>query len=256
MYNDHTYKTIIRSVVGSTLHGINNEDGTEDRDEMGVCIEPIEAQMGLSSFEQHIYRSAVVRSGGDHNARSMKGDLDLTIYSLRKFMKLALKGNPSILALFFAPVPMVLTEEGKELQALAPCVVSKRAGRAFLGYMEAQRGRLAGERGSAHGKPRPELVEKYGYDTKYACHIIRLALQGIELLSRGTLQLPMFHEHRDLCMDVRNGCFELKEVLDRANYLKGMLEGLLKETCLPEHPNERRVEQWLVEKYSNHWGCK
>jgi hypothetical protein len=30
---------IIRSLVGSTIHGLQLE-GTDDRDEMGVCIEP------------------------------------------------------------------------------------------------------------------------------------------------------------------------------------------------------------------------
>ena len=32
---------ILRSVVGSTVHGLSNP-GTDDRDEMGVCIEPKE----------------------------------------------------------------------------------------------------------------------------------------------------------------------------------------------------------------------
>ena len=50
--------TILRGLVGSTVHGLNVNDGIEDRDEMGVCVEPLEAAMGLwSPFEQFIYRS-------------------------------------------------------------------------------------------------------------------------------------------------------------------------------------------------------
>jgi hypothetical protein len=44
--------TILRAVVGSTVYGINIGDGQEDRDEMGVCIEPIEEAMGRS-VKQH-----------------------------------------------------------------------------------------------------------------------------------------------------------------------------------------------------------
>jgi uncharacterized protein len=32
---------VLRSVVGSTVHGLSNP-GTDDRDELGVCIEPKE----------------------------------------------------------------------------------------------------------------------------------------------------------------------------------------------------------------------
>jgi hypothetical protein len=78
-------------------------DGIEDRDEMGICVEPLEEAMALwAPFEQFIYRSAAEREGRE-NARSVAGDLDLTIYSLRKWMRLALKGNPTILLLLFTP---------------------------------------------------------------------------------------------------------------------------------------------------------
>ncbi len=93
--------TILRGLVGSTAHGLNVNDGIEDRDEMGICVEPLEGAMALwAPFEQSIYRSAAEREGRD-DARSTAGDLDLTIYSLRKWTRLALKGNPTIMLLLF-----------------------------------------------------------------------------------------------------------------------------------------------------------
>jgi hypothetical protein len=71
--------TILRGLVGSTVHGLNVNDGIEDRDEMGICVEPLEEAMALwAPFEQFIYRSAAEREGRE-NARSIAGDLDLTI---------------------------------------------------------------------------------------------------------------------------------------------------------------------------------
>ena len=45
--------TILRGLVRSTVHGLHVNDGIEDRDEMGVCVEPFENAMTLGEpFEQ------------------------------------------------------------------------------------------------------------------------------------------------------------------------------------------------------------
>jgi hypothetical protein len=49
--------TILRGLAGSTVRGLNVNDGIEDRDEMGVCVEPLEDAMALwEPFQQFIYR--------------------------------------------------------------------------------------------------------------------------------------------------------------------------------------------------------
>jgi predicted nucleotidyltransferase len=93
--------TILRVPAGSTLHGLN-VPGTDDSDEVGVCVENIDAAIGFSEFEQYIYRTAAEREG-KHDAPSQAGDLDLTIFSLRKFLRLAMQGNPQILQCLFVP---------------------------------------------------------------------------------------------------------------------------------------------------------
>src|SRR5437868_210265 len=45
--------TILRATVGSTLHGLALA-GADDRDEMGVCLEPREYVIGLRQFEQWV----------------------------------------------------------------------------------------------------------------------------------------------------------------------------------------------------------
>lgn len=87
--------TVLRGLVGSSVHGLVL-DGTDDRDEMGVCVEPRRYVLGFGKFEQWVYRSAAEREG-DAGARSCAGDLDLNMYSLRKWARLALQGNPTVL---------------------------------------------------------------------------------------------------------------------------------------------------------------
>src|SRR5215470_12879681 len=104
---------ILRAVVGSTVHGLANP-GTDDRDEMGVCVEPREYVLGLRPFEHWVYRT---RAEGEPSG---PGDLDLTIYGLRKYCRLVAKGSPTVLLLLFLGEQHVLerTTLGGELQAL------------------------------------------------------------------------------------------------------------------------------------------
>jgi hypothetical protein len=109
------------------VHGLSNP-GTDDRDEMGVCIEPPEYILELRRVEHCVARTQ------PEGSPSGPGDVDLTIYGLRKLASLARKGSPTVLLLFFIRGDDVLeqSELGVELQALAPAFLSARTGRAFL----------------------------------------------------------------------------------------------------------------------------
>lgn len=252
-------RTILRAVVGSTVHGLNVLDGIEDRDEMGICIEPINEAMGVRApFEQFIYRSAAEREGR-HDAPSQAGDLDLTIYSLRKYVRLALKGNPTILLLFFVPNDMILVSDarGAQLRELAPKIISREAGKAFLGYLQAQRQRLLGERGNGgHGQPRRGLVEKFGFDVKFAMHMLRLGHQGVELLQTGRLQLPMAEPARSWLYGVRQGEVPINDCLTKAGELEREIQDLLHDSPIQATPDVESVNEWLTTTYMRNWSAE
>ena len=246
--------TILCGLLVPTVHGLNVNDGIEDRDEMGICVEPLEEAMALwAPFEQFIYRTAAEREGRD-NARSTAGDLDLTIYSLRKWTRLALKGNPTIMLLLFTPEDQLVYCDtlGAELRALTPSIVSRRVQGPFLGYLQAQKQRLTGERGQKRIH-RPELEEMYGFDTKYAMHMLRLGFQGVELLTTGRLSLPMREPARSFLLDVRRGKVSEQDCLTRAGELERELADLETASPLPEAPEEARVEEWVFDTYRRTW---
>lgn len=244
--------TILRALVGSTVHGLALE-GTDDRDEMGVCLEPVESVAGFSEFEQFIFRSAAEREG-KHDAPSQPGDLDLTIYSLRKYLRLAMQGNPTVLTLLFTRGEANVYQDarGGQLQELAPMIVSRQAGKRYLGYLESQRQRLMGERGQKKVN-RPELEEKFGYDTKYAMHMLRLGFQGVELLSTGQLTLPLTGEALELCSATRKGEVPLQDVLSRVGLLERELKDLISDGPIREAPDKEAVESWMIGQYWEKW---
>lgn len=235
---------ILLCTVGSTVHGLALE-GTDDQDEMGIVLEPQEYVIGLDLFEQRVSRTK------PEGVRSEAGDLDQVIYSARKYCRLALSGNPTILLLLFAPVK-ISTPAGESLRENAHWFSARSAGKAFLGYMTQQRQRLLGERGQKNVK-RPELVARYGYDTKYAMHMIRLGFQGVEFLETGRLSLPMPDYERAYTMGIRRGEVGLDDVLTMAGTLERKVEDLLDHSPLPDRPNRDAVTQWLIETYEQHW---
>lgn len=247
--------TILRVPAGSNLHGLN-VPGHDDSDEVGICIEDIDAVLGFSEFEQYIYRTAAEREG-KHDAPSQHGDLDLTIFSLRKFLRLAMQGNPQILQCLFVPAALCLKRDarGAGLQELAPLIVSRHAGHRYLGYLEAQRQRLLGERGQKKTN-RPELEAKHGYDTKYAMHILRLGFQGVELMSTGKITLPMPEKDRAFVYAVRLGEVPMQDALTKAGELERQIKDLLDDAPVPAEPAREEIEAWMVSMYFQNWKAR
>lgn len=237
----------LRVEVGSTLHGTGLGVALEDHDEMGIFIENMSSTIGLDVVEQYVWRSA------EEGARSQPGDTDLVVYSLRKWAKLALKGNPTVLLPLFAPVNKIVyaTPFAKEFRANAEWFASKRAGSAFLGYMEQQRQRMVGQRGKAG---RVRVMPDGGVDWKYAMHMLRLGYQGVEFLKYGTLTLPVPGELGEHLRAVRQGHCDFTEIIGEAEFLEAQVTKLLKDSPLPNHPQTEKVQEMVIQAHLDSWG--
>lgn len=121
--------------------------------------------------------------------------------------------------------------------------------------MEAQRQRLVGERGQRDVN-RVELVEQFGYDTKYAMHMLRLGHQGVEFLESGRLTLPIREPVRSHLMDVRRGRGNLADVLEECTQLELRLASLLDSSPLPLEPDVSTVENFVMETYEAAWASR
>ena len=238
--------------VGSTAHGTGIPGG-EDHDELGVLIESPEDVLGL---DPEGFRTVMQRTQPD-GSRSGPGDIDRTLHSLRRFLRLAASGNPSILMSIWAPV-LHITDEGRQLRELGSAFVGRHVIPRYRGYMQAQGMRLLGLRGGRHGRrgggQRDELIEEHGFDTKYAMHAARLGFQGIELLSTRELQLPIQGEPADWLRAVRRGEVTFEEWWDRCLVLDAELEALADDETLPEYADSARIEAWAVQAHLQRWG--
>lgn len=233
---------ILRGVVGSTAHG-TAVDGQDDRDEMGVFIEAPELCCGLTSLDHYIYRDK------PEGVRSEAGDLDLTMYSLRKFCRLAEQGNPSVVILLWLPQHIVKTELGSALVNMREAFISRESGNRFLGYLVAQKMKMEGKR--ANTTNRPELIEKYGFDTKFAMHALRLAYEGIEMLTSRTITLPVAEPNLSVLRGVRTGRYSLYQALEMIDTAEMQLRELLKDCNWKT--DRARINAFMVKAHQAHW---
>jgi len=244
-------RTILLVEVGSTAHGTGLPGG-EDRDEMGVVIEAPDEVLGL---DIRGFGSVMQRTQPD-GTRSGPGDTDRTLHSLRRFLRLAASGNPSILMTFWAPL-IFATDEGLGLCALGDAFVARHVVPRYRGYMESQARRLVGTRGGGHGRrgggQREELVTEHGYDTKYAMHAARLGFQCIELVTTRQLSLPIQGEPAEWLRAVRRGDVSFSDWWHRVLALDEELGRLGNDERYPAEPDRKRVERWSVEAHLRAW---
>jgi uncharacterized protein len=87
--------------------------------------------------------------------RSAAGDLDVIIYSARKWARLALAGNATVQLVLFAPDDEVAFryEAGAELTANASRFVSRLAASRYLRYLNGQKAAMTGQPGAHTSRP-------------------------------------------------------------------------------------------------------
>ena len=94
---------------------------------------------------------------------------------------------------------------------------------------------------------RQELVSKYGYDTKFASHLIRLLKEGKELLVTSDLKFPL--AYRGSLRAIRAGKFSMDDVLSFAGVIESEVESLYDVTGLPHYPNRELVEKFVIDTH-------
>lgn len=242
---------MLRVLVGSGVHGTAIE-GQDDRDEMAVCVEPSWTVIGHRRFEHYSFRTQ------PEGVCSGPGDLDLIVYGLRKYAFLAAGGNPTALLPLFVPEEHVCWQNdfGRELRQRRNMFLSRKAGERFKGYLHSQREGLMGLRsGGTRNQGRADIREKYGFDTKFAMHMVRLGIQGRELLKTGSITLPMPSFELELLRALRRGEQSKEWALAQAESLEEQIDQLMQtSTRLPDHPDWGRINSWLIDVHRRHWG--
>lgn len=235
------FQLLYRTVVGSRAYGIHMPESDTDR--MGVCIQPLNKVVGKEGFEQFTENTP---------------EGQITIYALDKWMQLVLKGNPTVTEILWTPDSLIECLEMPffaSIYAQRKHWISKRTVKSHLGYLEAQRSRLVPSSGNHHGRgnPRMQLVEKHGYDTKFAAHAVRLGVMGEMMAREHRYELPLASAMQHDLLSIRRGEWTLAQVEAKIDQATRDVERALAVTTLPDEPNWQLADQMVSKLYLEVW---
>lgn len=234
-------------VGGSELHGAK-VIGTDDIDLYGIYIEPPEKILGLDHSEHFVWST----SGADR--RNTAEDIDVTLFSLRKYAGLVCKGNPTALHFLFAKNMVKRPEFFESIREdIKHYALSRKAVSQFKGFVDAQMGRLLGTCGRGKKGQRPELEAKYGYDVKAAMHAVRLCYECIELLKDANITLPRPERELKELIAIRSGEWSLDRVSDKVNQLMQDIERAEAYSPLGDQPDRDRLSSLISQTYLRYW---
>lgn len=95
------------------------------------------------------------------------------------------------------------------------------------------------------------LVETYGYDVKYAYHLVRLLLEVEQILTTGTIDLQ---RDKEMLKSIRNGSWIQDEIRKWAADKEADLEKIYASSQLPWGPDQATIKKILQECLEMHYG--
>ncbi len=243
-------------VMGSMAYGVSSD--TSDMDVYGIAIPQKEDMFphlkgeipGFGTQHQRFEQYQ------EHNLQDMdalggKGrEYDITIFSIVKFFQLALDNNPNIIDTLFVPAECILhvTQVGGLIRENRKLFLSKRAWHKFKGYAYSQMNKISNQK--PVGK-RLALVEKYGYDVKFAYHVLRLLSEVEQIMVEGDLDIQ---RNREQLKSVRRGEWTEEEIRRWFADKEAALEKVYLESKLRHSPDEEAIKQLLTNCLEQHYG--
>lgn len=218
-------KTVcLMGLQGSRMLGLNQKNDA-DWDYRGVFIEDHIKLLSLDKPKETIEFG----SYGDNEE-------EFVFHEVEKFFRLALKGNPSVLHLFFLPKYEIKTDVGQEILANKDIFLGETPIRkAFAGYAKSQIEYLKRNGKFNRGKKTDAKVKKH------IRHCFRLFDTGKELLETGNMTLPL--QNPQYYIDIaENGDIDTWYKL----FNKKDKEFKRVKSCLSQYPNKEAANYLLL----------
>lgn len=206
---------ILEAITGSRAYGLNHAQS--DTDKMGIFVAPTVEVAGLDWNSSKESWSDAGPTGDDN-----------TYHEIGKFLKLALKSNPTLIELFFMNEYEILTGEGQNMVDIRSSVLYTEGIRnAYYGYASAQYSRI--------------LREYPNHKPKMARHCLRITDQAVELLTTGTCSPRVADPQRYFALDEM-------EFSDLSHMLGTTIARInTAESVLPDKPDRDTVRNFLRE---------
>lgn len=252
--------TIYLTTMGSVAYGVANYESGDlsDFDVYGVCVPQkgvvfphLEGEILGFGRQVKRFEQWQVHHVFDPDALAGKGRMyDFSVYNIVKYFTLLMENNPNIIDSIFTPQDCVLhiTQVGNMIRENRNLFLHKGCWHKFKGYAYSQVHKMSSK--SPEGK-RVEIRDRFGYDVKFAYHVVRLLNEVEQILTEGTLDLRRNNEQ---LKSIRRGEWKEEDIVRYFNDKERQLEELYHNSKLPWGPDEPAIKQLLLNCLEQHYG--
>ncbi len=244
------------TIMGSVAYGVSSD--ISDCDVYGFVIPPKDVVFPhlageIFGFGRQVQRFDQWQEHHVKDPSEEKGcgrDYDFTIFSIVKYFSLCMENNPNAIDSLFTPRNCVLhsTAVGELVRENRRIFLHKGSWPRFKGYAYSQLHKMSGK--NPEGK-RVALREKYGFDVKFAYHVVRLLDEAEQILTTGDIDLQRANEHLKA---IRRGEVPEEDIRKWAAQKEHDLERAYHESKLAWGPDEPKIKQLLLNCLEHHYG--
>ena len=153
-----------------------------------------------------------------------------------------MQNNPNIVDSLFTPEHVVTYQDeiGKLVRANANLFLHKGLYHKYKGYAHSQISKMRNK--DRTGK-RKASIDKFGYDVKFAYHLVRLVLQAELALTEHTMDLT---RNKEILKPIRRGEWPEQKVYDWFDDKEKVLDQLYVSSTLRNTPDEAAIKSLLI----------
>jgi predicted nucleotidyltransferase len=179
-------------------------------------------------------------------------EYDFSIYSIIKYFDLVMNANPNMIDSLFVPVRCIthITPIGQMVRDNRHLFLSKKAWHSFKGYSYQQIHKIR-TKSPTVGSKRREMIEEFGYDVKFAYHVVRLMNEIEQILTEGDLDLE---RSREQLKSIRRGDWTVDQIERYFMDNETRLAKLYDASSLPHKPRMEEIKQLLLDCLEQHFG--
>ncbi len=185
-----------------------------------------------------------------HGMQYKKKDIDLQIFNIVKYFQLLMDNNPNMVDSLFTKIEYVIkcTKIAEMVRINRKTFLHKGSYHRFKGYAYSQLKKVKSM--NRTGK-RKAIVEKYGYDTKFAGHIVRLLDEAEQILQEGDIDITRAKEQ---IKAVNRGEFTLEQIEQKFHEKEKYLTELYEKSKLRHRPDQEAIKELLLHCLEEYYG--
>lgn len=219
---------IYEAIVGSRLYGMSTS--SSDLDTKGIfgrdyddIVPTVQHFFGL----KHLKKDEVVNK---NNGLEGSAKVETVLYSIKKFIELCMKGNPTLIEVAFVPTDLLIhrTDLSDEIMTyIRNNFMTKKTLKSYIGYF---------------------LDQKKGNSStpKKLSHVYRIGTQAVNFAKTGSINPVLSGKELETALDIRNNNIDKVELDRIIAYVDLKLQQVEASNSLINEPNENAASDFLV----------